>query len=310
MKTPLPLNLKSIPRGYVYLGKGGEFNTDGKEFRGYGRSKDGDFSGGPQGFPLNGRGPNYYYFAPVGSEIARLNGIMPRKRKPAKYVISAGRCPWLSAAYLKVEGEKVTLVDRGGRARPYLDGDVEREIGRGNWTYTDKKTALARVDQRPAPAPKPVPVVPPKPAYRYAFNPTGGFIEKFNENFYQVIYPKGFKRAQVRADLLSTIESAIKDGRMIELTHAEFLTKINSWGLKEDGTKIPPVPVPPPKTTAADLWDAFKAYTKQSGKGMHNLKLFDDESGGIHDIRDKKLFSFGYPNGFTGAVAWLKANTK
>ena len=90
-----------------------------------------------------------------------------------------------------------------------------------------------------------------KPAYRYALL-GDSLIEKFTPSTYQAIYKSsGPNGREQNSCPLSTIESRIKSGNMKELTHAEFVAKINSWGWNEDGTKIappaPPKPAPVPR---------------------------------------------------------------
>lgn len=184
-KSPLPSSLKSVPKGYVYLGKGGEFKTDGKDFRGYGLYDDRDFNRGPQRFPLNGRSPNFYYFAPANSEIARLNGLGPRKRKVAPKVAPAPKITPLPSS-LKTPKGFVYLGKGGEFERPddkgfdgdcaklangsdkigcglRMDGDVCNVAGdRTDWFYFAKADSPVAIlnGHRPAPV---VPLAPPRP---------------------------------------------------------------------------------------------------------------------------------------------------
>lgn len=240
-KSPLPPNLKSIPNGYVYLGKGGEFQhlPNMASFLGYCMKSDDRFNSGASDGTLPkdwiGVTRSYYYFAPADSEIARLNGLGPRKRKVAPKVRYFTNPSGFSGdvAYVRHDGnpaENVISVFKDGReARsPQVDLDFSLDAcKRGVWKELSEKEALALVK----PAPKPVPVV-------------------------------------------------------------------------------SPVPPPSKKATITDLWEAFIAYTK-SGNGLHSLHFYDDESGFVRKSFDEILFKFGNQNGgFTGAVKWLKANTK
>ncbi len=173
-KTPLPSNLRSIPKGYVYLGKGGEFKLLPRDdyFLGYNmRSSDHFNESERHGTKVNmwaGCSPDAFYFAPVDSEIAKLNGHKPRAPKVAKpvappaptvrYVI-AGDVPWGVSAYIKIEGDKQTLVAKDGTEEPYLAMDTHKMVRQGCWRYADEKTALSKLNHPPAPP------SPPKPVY-------------------------------------------------------------------------------------------------------------------------------------------------
>lgn len=91
-KTPLPSNLRSIPKGFVYLGRGGEFKTlpKSRHFRGYNMKASDRFNesdrDGTKVTDWSGVSNDSFYFAPVDSEIAKLNGLGPRKRKSAPKV--------------------------------------------------------------------------------------------------------------------------------------------------------------------------------------------------------------------------------
>lgn len=168
-KTPLPPNLRSIPKGFVYLGKGGEFKcfSDCREFKGYCLRENEKFDTGDQCGPQlwQGVGPREFYFAPVGSQIAKLNGHKPRAPKVAKPVappaptvqyVVAGEVPWGVSAYIKIEGDKQTLVAKDGTEEPYLPHlvtDTHKMVKHGRWRYADEKTALSKLDRPPAPKP-------------------------------------------------------------------------------------------------------------------------------------------------------------
>lgn len=171
-KTPLPPNLRSIPKGYVYLGKGGEFKRLPRDdyFLGYNMRKYDLFNeserDGTKVEMWAGCSPDAFYFAPVDSEIARLNGHKPRAPKVAKPVappvptvqyVVAGDVPWDVSAYIKIEGDKQTLVAKDGTEEPYLVTDTHKMVKQGRWRYADEKTALSKLDRPPAvpPAPKP-----------------------------------------------------------------------------------------------------------------------------------------------------------
>lgn len=148
----------------------------------------------------------------------------------------------------------------------------------------------------------------PKPAYRYALL-GDNLIEKFTPSTYQVIYKSSGPNGREQSNCpLATIESRIKSGNMKELTHAEFVAKINSWGWNEDGTKFVP-PAPAPEATMNDVWAAFCAYTAKSGNAMHHLRIYDDNSGSIRDM-NTVILDFNHADGFAGIVAKIKAATK
>lgn len=108
--------------------------------------------------------------------------------------------------------------------------------------------------------------------------------------------------------MANTARSMIADGTYVSITRAEFLARIKSYGLNEDGTKIV-APAPAPEATMNDVWAAFCAYTAQSGNGMHHLKLYDDKSGQIVDC-DETVLDFAPKDGFAGIVAKIKAATR
>lgn len=90
-KSPLPSQLKSVPKGYVYLGKGGRIQDPPRlrVFQGYCMSSDNTFNESiEEGTVVKDwcGTAGYFYFAPADSEIARLNGLVPRKRKVAPKV--------------------------------------------------------------------------------------------------------------------------------------------------------------------------------------------------------------------------------
>lgn len=168
-KSPLPPNLKSIPKGYVYLGKGGEFQhlPDMALFLGYCMKSDDRFNSGTSDgtLPKNWIGVTrfYYYFAPADSEIARLNGLGPRKRKVAPKVRYFTNPSGFSGdvAYVRHDGnpaENVMCVLKDGSEVRSPQNDLEFSLDcckRGVWKELSEKEALALV--------KPAPVAPPAP---------------------------------------------------------------------------------------------------------------------------------------------------
>ncbi len=73
-----PRNLPAMPKGYTYLGKGESFKTNGM-FSGYS-----DFAA-PNGWrkyeAMNGWLETAHYCAPTNSEIVKLNGGAPKRKK-------------------------------------------------------------------------------------------------------------------------------------------------------------------------------------------------------------------------------------
>lgn len=90
MTTPkMPEGLPPLPENAVYLGLGGpeswrDFKADGKYFQGWSC-----FIGGKWGSMtcVTGLSDRMYYAAPIGSEIAKLNGHVdePKNITPFKY---------------------------------------------------------------------------------------------------------------------------------------------------------------------------------------------------------------------------------
>ena len=166
-RSPLPPNLKSIPNGYVYLGKGGEFQhlPNMAPFLGYCMKSDDRFNSGASDgtLPKDWIGVTrfYYYFAPADSEIARLNGLGTRKRKVAPKVRYFTNPSGFSGdvAYVRHDGnpaENVISVFKDGREAlsPQVDLDFSLDAcKRGVWKELSEKEALALVK----------PVVPPAP---------------------------------------------------------------------------------------------------------------------------------------------------
>ncbi len=164
-KTPLPSNLRSIPKGYVYLGRGNEFKRlpHDNHFLGYNMRKSDRFNesdrDGTKVALWYGVSDDSFYFAPVDSEIAKLNGLRQRKvasktpKPEVKYIISASE-PWAGTAYLKIENGKQSLVNLDGTVEDYAP-DIPDRIKRGIWKYTDEKTALSRVKPPAPPAAQP-----------------------------------------------------------------------------------------------------------------------------------------------------------
>lgn len=129
-KAPLPSNLKSIPKGIVYLGMGRGFKTfeNDRLFEGYVLQKDEKWS---CAFISNYRGGDWgsYYFAPADSEIARLNGIKPRIRKKKTAPPVTIQDVWTAfQAYTKQSGNhnySLVLFNNGsGVIENYADGKV------------------------------------------------------------------------------------------------------------------------------------------------------------------------------------------
>ncbi len=151
----------------------------------------------------------------------------------------------LECHYVNLGAEKVSFIadEKRGNCDTYLYFLPRAEFQRLGLTER-KDLIVPHVAKSRAAKVKPA-----KPAYRYAYNPRGNHIERFNPNFYQVIRPSGFERVHKRSYLLSAIESSILHGNLNELTHSQFVAKINSWGWNEDGTKI--VPPAPPKPEPA-----------------------------------------------------------
>lgn len=70
-----------VPEGYVYLGKRGEFKVPATTFAGYHVRGDDVLNEKTHASGWNGKGSGYYY-APIDSVIARLNGLGPKIEKP------------------------------------------------------------------------------------------------------------------------------------------------------------------------------------------------------------------------------------
>lgn len=74
--TPLPEVLKtSLPKGYVYLGKGGEFKSCGSDVGKFIYTTDGKAWRNDNTYMMSG--PSCYYAFPDDSEIVKLNGVKP-----------------------------------------------------------------------------------------------------------------------------------------------------------------------------------------------------------------------------------------
>lgn len=158
-KSPLPSKLKSIPKGLVFLGKGREFKTLAGDFKGFSSLGSDKLQSRP--LSLHGDATNIYYFAPADSEIARLNGLGPRKRKVTPKVRYFTNPSGFSGdvAYVRHDGnpaENVISVFKDGREAlsPQVDLDFSLDAcKRGVWKELSEKEALALVK----------PVVPPAP---------------------------------------------------------------------------------------------------------------------------------------------------
>ncbi len=74
--TPLPEALKtSLPKGYIYLGKGREFKSCGSDVGKFIYTTDGKAWRNDNTYMMSG--PSCYYAFPDDSEIVRLNGVKP-----------------------------------------------------------------------------------------------------------------------------------------------------------------------------------------------------------------------------------------
>lgn len=107
--TPFPPQL-TLPEGYVYLGKGGEFKRpEGKGFRGdFAEVYDGYVTrrfGGEDS--VSGEQDNFYYIAKIGSPVALLNGHTPKssalKTTLSKLAASEARCAALTEENLRLK---------------------------------------------------------------------------------------------------------------------------------------------------------------------------------------------------------------
>lgn len=70
--------LPEPPEDYVLLGKGGEFKIPSEVFKGATRAVGMFGQWDIRSDVLNGKAPSLWYAAPIGSDIARLNGIEPQ----------------------------------------------------------------------------------------------------------------------------------------------------------------------------------------------------------------------------------------
>ena len=84
--SPKPAN-HIVPNGYVYLGMAGEFKNAGSKFFGYYLWDNETFGKGggaltePREWDAPRGGEFGYYYAPINSEVAHLNGLGPKKPK-------------------------------------------------------------------------------------------------------------------------------------------------------------------------------------------------------------------------------------
>lgn len=82
--SPKPSN-HIVPEGYVYLGKGGEFKTVGSKFFGFYLWGESSFGGRkPETWEMPREGKYVglgYYYAPIDSYIARLNGLGAKTKR-------------------------------------------------------------------------------------------------------------------------------------------------------------------------------------------------------------------------------------